>query len=182
MTDALLDLFPYVVLFSDQFALVSTVVDTLTLRAARPACTTSASSGRRCRCSPSSVRPCLSRSLPSSPAQIGPRSVDFCEKSSRARRNLDYSKLPPSPTVDEVFLLDPLIATGGTACAAMNMIVEWGVPGTCASKPAGIPYGCHEPFRMAVANRLLRSKQDQASRRTRVTRRPKACAGRVSRR
>ncbi|OBZ76979.1 putative sulfite reductase [NADPH] flavoprotein component [Grifola frondosa] len=39
-----------------------------------------------------------------------------------------YSKLPPNPTVDMVFLLDPLIATGGTACAAMNMVLEWGIP------------------------------------------------------
>ncbi|KAF5388137.1 hypothetical protein D9615_000266 [Tricholomella constricta] len=39
-----------------------------------------------------------------------------------------YSKLPPSPPVDEVFLLDPLIATGGTACAALAMIVDWGIP------------------------------------------------------
>ncbi|KAI0751509.1 armadillo/beta-catenin/plakoglobin [Daedaleopsis nitida] len=39
-----------------------------------------------------------------------------------------YAKLPPNPNVDQVFLLDPLIATGGTACAAMNMILEWGVP------------------------------------------------------
>ncbi|KAI0080646.1 UDP-N-acetylglucosamine 1-carboxyvinyltransferase [Panus rudis PR-1116 ss-1] len=41
-----------------------------------------------------------------------------------------YSKLPPVPPVDTVFLLDPLIATGGTACAALNMIVEWGIPVT----------------------------------------------------
>jgi len=39
-----------------------------------------------------------------------------------------YSKLPPVPTVDMVFLLDPLIATGGTACAALNMVLDWGVP------------------------------------------------------
>ncbi|KAI9001337.1 assimilatory sulfite reductase [Trametes punicea] len=39
-----------------------------------------------------------------------------------------YSKLPPNPTVDLVFLLDPLIATGGTACAALNMVIEWGIP------------------------------------------------------
>lgn len=43
---------------------------------------------------------------------------------------IDYSKLPPSPPIDQVFLLDPLIATGGTACAALGMIVEWGIPGT----------------------------------------------------
>jgi len=34
-----------------------------------------------------------------------------------------YSKLPANPAVDMVYLLDPLIATGGTACAALNMIV-----------------------------------------------------------
>ncbi|THH01875.1 hypothetical protein EW026_g886 [Hermanssonia centrifuga] len=27
-----------------------------------------------------------------------------------------------------IYLLDPLIATGGTAVAAMNMILDWGVP------------------------------------------------------
>lgn len=42
---------------------------------------------------------------------------------------LDYSKLPPSPPVDKVFLLDPLIATGGTACAALAMIIDWGISG-----------------------------------------------------
>ncbi|KAF8623422.1 hypothetical protein AX15_006365 [Amanita polypyramis BW_CC] len=39
-----------------------------------------------------------------------------------------YSKLPPEPPVEKVFLLDPLIATGGTACAALTMIVDWGIP------------------------------------------------------
>ncbi|KAF5333070.1 hypothetical protein D9611_002376 [Ephemerocybe angulata] len=39
-----------------------------------------------------------------------------------------YSKLPPSPPIDQVYLLDPLIATGGTACAALAMIVDWGIP------------------------------------------------------
>jgi len=39
-----------------------------------------------------------------------------------------YSKLPANSTVDLCFLLDPLIATGGTACAALTMILDWGVP------------------------------------------------------
>ncbi|KDQ64706.1 hypothetical protein JAAARDRAFT_145747 [Jaapia argillacea MUCL 33604] len=39
-----------------------------------------------------------------------------------------YSKLPPVPPVDIVYLLDPLIATGGTACAALTMILDWGLP------------------------------------------------------
>ena len=28
-----------------------------------------------------------------------------------------------------VYLLDPLIATGGTAIAAVHMITDWGIPG-----------------------------------------------------
>lgn len=39
-----------------------------------------------------------------------------------------YSKLPPAPPVDTVLLLDPMVATGNTACAALAMIAEWGVP------------------------------------------------------
>ncbi|KXN86392.1 Uracil phosphoribosyltransferase [Leucoagaricus sp. SymC.cos] len=39
-----------------------------------------------------------------------------------------YSKLPPIPPCDQVFLLDPLIATGGTAIAALTMVIEWGIP------------------------------------------------------
>jgi len=41
-----------------------------------------------------------------------------------------YSKLPPTPPADIVFVLDPLVATGGTACAAVGMIVDWGIPPT----------------------------------------------------
>jgi len=41
---------------------------------------------------------------------------------------LDYSKLPPEPPINQVILLDPLIATGGTACAALAMIEDWGIP------------------------------------------------------
>jgi len=39
-----------------------------------------------------------------------------------------YNKLPKQPNVDQVFLLDPLIATGGTVCAALHMIKDWGYP------------------------------------------------------
>ena len=41
----------------------------------------------------------------------------------------DYSKLPSVTPVDAVFLLDPLVATGGTACAALSMLLDWGIPG-----------------------------------------------------
>lgn len=39
-----------------------------------------------------------------------------------------YSKLPSVPNVDICFLLDPLVATGGTACAALAMLLDWGIP------------------------------------------------------
>ncbi|KAH7929491.1 uracil phosphoribosyltransferase [Leucogyrophana mollusca] len=39
-----------------------------------------------------------------------------------------YSKLPSEPPIDTCFVLDPLVATGGTACAALAMICDWGIP------------------------------------------------------
>ncbi|ORX37878.1 uracil phosphoribosyltransferase-domain-containing protein [Kockovaella imperatae] len=38
-----------------------------------------------------------------------------------------YSKLPTEVSADLVFVLDPLIATGGTAIAALAMLTEWGL-------------------------------------------------------
>ncbi|KAK4050862.1 hypothetical protein OIV83_003284 [Microbotryomycetes sp. JL201] len=35
-----------------------------------------------------------------------------------------YQKLPAQPTVDTLFVLDPLVATGGTAIAAVTMLIE----------------------------------------------------------
>ena len=53
----------------------------------------------------------------------------------------DYSKLPRNPTVDLCFLLDPLVASGGTSCAAINMILDWGIPSKiCPSISFGQPY------------------------------------------
>jgi uracil phosphoribosyltransferase len=38
-----------------------------------------------------------------------------------------YSKLPKSVTADIVYILDPMIATGGTVVAALGMLTEWGL-------------------------------------------------------
>ncbi|GAA5940728.1 uracil phosphoribosyltransferase [Sporobolomyces koalae] len=38
-----------------------------------------------------------------------------------------YQKLPATPNVDTLYLLDPLIATGGTAIAAISMLLDWGL-------------------------------------------------------
>ena len=38
-----------------------------------------------------------------------------------------YSKLPPNRPVEVAFVLDPMLATGGSALMAINAIKEWGV-------------------------------------------------------
>jgi len=63
----------------------------------------------------------------------------------------DYSKLPASPPIDLVYLLDPLIATGGTATAALHMITDWGIPSVYALST-----------RVDLI-RTISSKQDQAA-------------------
>lgn len=37
-----------------------------------------------------------------------------------------YNKLPVSPTVDVCLVLDPMLATGGSAVAVVNILKEWG--------------------------------------------------------
>jgi len=39
-----------------------------------------------------------------------------------------YSKIPPSDPVDVALILDPMLATGGSATAAMTTLQKWGVP------------------------------------------------------
>ncbi len=39
-----------------------------------------------------------------------------------------YDKLPPGDPVDVAFVLDPMLATGGSAMAACQTLKEWGVP------------------------------------------------------
>lgn len=39
-----------------------------------------------------------------------------------------YNRLPPQPTVSGCFILDPMLATGGSAVAAADILKRWGVP------------------------------------------------------
>lgn len=39
-----------------------------------------------------------------------------------------YHKLPPDAPVDVAYVLDPMLATGGSACAALANLKKWGVP------------------------------------------------------
>jgi uracil phosphoribosyltransferase len=38
-----------------------------------------------------------------------------------------YNKLPPQPTLDLAFVLDPMLATGGSAVAAIDILKGWGL-------------------------------------------------------
>ncbi|CAG8830194.1 8810_t:CDS:2, partial [Racocetra persica] len=38
-----------------------------------------------------------------------------------------YNKLPSEPNVERVIVLEPLIATGGTAVAATSILKDWGI-------------------------------------------------------
>ena len=38
-----------------------------------------------------------------------------------------YNKLPVEPRVQMCFILDPMLATGGSACAAVARLKKWGV-------------------------------------------------------
>jgi len=38
-----------------------------------------------------------------------------------------YNKLPIEPTVQVCLILDPMLATGGSAVAAIDVLKEWGV-------------------------------------------------------
>jgi uracil phosphoribosyltransferase len=37
-----------------------------------------------------------------------------------------YNKLPPTPSVELTFVLDPMLATGGSAVAAIEILKKWG--------------------------------------------------------
>lgn len=37
-----------------------------------------------------------------------------------------YNKLPPKPTIDLTIVVDPMLATGGSAVAAVDILKEWG--------------------------------------------------------
>jgi len=38
-----------------------------------------------------------------------------------------YNKLPIEPTVSVCIILDPMLATGGSACATVDILKKWGV-------------------------------------------------------
>jgi len=60
-----------------------------------------------------------------------------------------YRKLPPTGPSDVALVLDPMLATGGSACMALDVLRQWGVPKTklvvLIASPEGIA-AVHEEF------------------------------------
>ncbi|MDA0282589.1 MAG: uracil phosphoribosyltransferase [Planctomycetota bacterium] len=60
-----------------------------------------------------------------------------------------YRKLPPTDPCDVALVLDPMLATGGSACLALEVLRQWGVPQTklvvLIAAPEGIA-AVHDQF------------------------------------
>jgi uracil phosphoribosyltransferase len=55
-----------------------------------------------------------------------------------------YSKLPPGRPVDVALILDPMLATGGSASLAGETLQRWGVPRLKLLSVIAAPEGIHE--------------------------------------
>lgn len=61
--------------------------------------------------------------------KVGKLLIQRNETSARKEANLSYSKLPPNvASSKQVILVDPMLATGGSACAAIAQLIKEGVP------------------------------------------------------
>jgi len=58
-----------------------------------------------------------------------------------------YNKLPISPTVGVCLILDPMLATGGSAAATIDILKRWGVKRIKFMGIIGAPEGIHEVHR-----------------------------------
>ncbi len=74
-----------------------------------------------------------------------------------------YNRLPPRPTVDLCFVLDPMLATGGSAVATVEILRRWGVPDVRFVGVIGAPEGVsafggahpHVPMTLAAVDERL---------------------------
>ena len=55
-----------------------------------------------------------------------------------------YRKIPKSEPVDLALVVDPMLATGGSACSALQVLAEWGVPQTKLLSVIAAPEGIEE--------------------------------------
>jgi uracil phosphoribosyltransferase len=54
-----------------------------------------------------------------------------------------YNRLPALATVDTCFVLDPMLATGGSAVKTITILKEWGAPSISYVGVIAAPYGVH---------------------------------------
>jgi len=54
--------------------------------------------------------------------------LGYCRDEETLKPVTYYDKLPPNAPVDVAYVLDPMLATGGSACAALHNLKNWGVP------------------------------------------------------
>jgi uracil phosphoribosyltransferase len=74
-----------------------------------------------------------------------------------------YNKLPVEPTVSVCLILDPMLATGGSAVATVGILKEWGVHKIKFVGVIGAPEGIHTlheahpevPIHLAAVDRQL---------------------------
>lgn len=55
-----------------------------------------------------------------------------------------YDKLPRENPTSVALVLDPMLATGGSACAAIETLKEWGVPSICMASIIAAPEGIEQ--------------------------------------
>lgn len=60
---------------------------------------------------------------------IGIKRIEPDGRQNKFRWEIYYEKKPPRPeTVTRCFVLEPMVARGGSSCAALKRIKEWGIP------------------------------------------------------
>ncbi|HWS23392.1 MAG TPA: uracil phosphoribosyltransferase [Anaerolineales bacterium] len=77
-----------------------------------------------------------------------------------------YNKLPTAPTVSVCLVLDPMLATGGSATAAVSLLKRWGVTKIKYVGLIGAPEGIHAmqtahpdvPIHLAAIDEKLNEK------------------------
>lgn len=72
-----------------------------------------------------------------------------------------YQKLPAGRPVDVAFVLDPMLATGGSAIAALQDLKTWGVKQTCFLGLLGAPEGIERVRNAFPDTRILLCAVDE---------------------
>ena len=80
-----------------------------------------------------------------------------------------YNKLPDSATVDLCLILDPMLATGGSATAAIEVLKSWGAVRIKLVNLIAAPEGVEAVLDGAPGRRDLHAPRSTASSTTRAT-------------